>query len=70
MMTGGTQCLQVRGIPEQFGIARMFHNVVDLQLVMNHPTRGAGILRFYEHTFTLPLPAFTVIQAPDDTVRA
>ena len=69
-MTVGTERLQVVWVPEQFGVALMFHNVVDLELVMNHPTRGAGISRFNQHTFPLPLPAVPIIPTPDDPVRA
>ena len=70
MMTGGTERLEVRGIPEQFRVALMFHNVVDLELMMNHPTGSTGISRFDEHPFPFPLPAFPIIQAPDDPVGA
>jgi hypothetical protein len=70
MMTGRTERLEVISIPEQFEITLMFHNVVDLELMVNHPTRGAGISRFHEHTLPFSLPAVPVIQASDDTVRA
>ena len=70
MMTGGTERLEVVWIPEQFGVALMFHNVVDLKLMMNHPTGSTGISRFDEHPFPFPLPPLAIIQAPYHTVRA
>jgi hypothetical protein len=70
MVTRGTQRLEVVSIPEHLGIATMFHNVVDLKLMMNHPTRGAGVSRFDEHPFPFPLPPLAIIQAPYHTVRA
>ena len=48
----------------------MFHNVINLQLRLDDPTEGAGVEGFHEHPLPLMFPAFTVIQAPDDTVRA
>ena len=48
----------------------MFHDVVDLELMMNHPTLGAGISALHQHTLSFPLPAFPIIQAPDETVGA
>lgn len=70
MVTGRTERLEVLWIPEQFGIATMSHNVVHLELMMNHSTLCAGISAFHEHTFPFPLPAVPVIPAPDITVRA
>jgi hypothetical protein len=48
----------------------MFHNVVDLKLGMNHPTLCAGISTLHKHPLSFPLPPVTIIQAPDDAVRA
>ena len=68
MVTGGTERLEVIRIPEQFGIALMFHNVVHIELVMNASTQGTGISGFNEHTFTFTLPTIAIIPTPDDTV--
>ena len=70
MMTVAAERLEVIRIPEQFGITFMLHNVVDLELVMNHPTLGAGISRFHEDALTFTLPPLAIIQAPYHTVRA
>ena len=70
MMTVAAERLEVIWIPEQFGVATMFHDVVDLKLVMDHPTLCAGIATFHEHAFPFTLPAVPVIPAPHITVRA
>jgi hypothetical protein len=70
MMTGGTERLKVVSIPEQFVIPIMFHNVVNLELVMNHPTGCAGISTFHQHPFPLTLPTVPVIQSPYHPVGA
>src|SRR6187402_1249136 len=70
MVTVGTERLEVIRIPEQFRIPVMFHNVVDLEGLLNHPTLGAGISTFNQHALTFTLPAFPIIQTPDDPVRA
>ena len=70
MVTGGTERLEVIRIPEQFGITFMLHNVVDLELVMNHPTLGAGISGFDEYLCPQLLPVLAIVPAPDETVRA
>ena len=48
----------------------MFHNVIDFELMVDHPTVCAGIPCCYEHPFTFTLPPIPVIPASHVTVGA